>query len=590
MDYRWHGVWQSATSPPNVQLPSTANPTPTHPDTKQARTVSNAIPWVFGRLRLNDALTSETVNENPAPNAKTQHFYVDGSKAYGEELTKTKIYKPDVIMRFAILLSPILSVFLIQSKKLLQQDPVEATVDDTLLSVSQYLQRTEQGLNSSSAPIKLPSFPAALLARWINGLWSTASTALTISLNTVLIAMLVERLSTASMIPRPRPAQSRILWLLVDILSRMLHLALLLLSLGSGLYLWSFNSVTAADMAAVTRITILFYVATAFTVIYEPHPFVARISKYIHGALKAYVIEYTTPPMAECPQINGDHRSISTNASKNDKGPVRTLGVVGGANTEAAAVAIGRQRSLRILECPERHTSIDDRSPVNSALATHLKQVAYDLDFASSPKSMDQIDSSDGTSLEKATQCRRQLAAKWEELVNKAGNPPRLEAPLRPEKTSEFVSFARCGPVVVINMHESRCDALVIQPGFTKISHIPLRFSSKQAAACRALMSYVGPNVGRPPAQYSQIPNQNLQQACAWTQNQARPGIQVQISPRSHDVLAQPTSLVSDPEDDPLLLNGGASGLSRSPAGRPTGYVRSSPPPPPTPPPPTYQA
>ncbi|KAF8592944.1 hypothetical protein BDV93DRAFT_612403, partial [Ceratobasidium sp. AG-I] len=71
-----------------------------------------------------------------------------------------------------------------------------------------------------------------------------------------------------------------------------------------------------------------------------------------------------------------------------------------------------------------------------------------------------------------------------------------------------------------------------------------------------------GLNVGRPPAQYPQIPNQNLQQARIQTQNQARPAIQVQAGPRPHDVLSQPSSLVSDPEDDPLLLNGGSSGLS----------------------------
>ncbi|KAF8607968.1 hypothetical protein BDV93DRAFT_519948 [Ceratobasidium sp. AG-I] len=92
-----------------------------------------------------------------------------------------------------------------------------------------------------------------------------------------------------------------------------------------------------------------------------------------------------------------------------------------------------------------------------------------------------------------------------------------------------------------------------------------------------------GLNVGRPPAQYSHVPNQNLQQARVQTQNQARPAIQVQVGPRPHDVLAQPTSPVSDPEDDPLLSNGGASGLSRAPTYRPMGYVRPNPAPTPTP-------
>jgi len=80
-----------------------------------------------------------------------------------------------------------------------------------------------------------------------------------------------------------------------------------------------------------------------------------------------------------------------------------------------------------------------------------------------------------------------------------------------------------------------------------------------------------GLNVGRPNAQYSHAPSQSIQQM----QNQARPAIQVQVGPRPHDVLAQPRSPVSDPEDDPLFSTGGTN-LGRAPTYRLMGHPRTA--------------
>ncbi|KAF8593758.1 hypothetical protein BDV93DRAFT_582471 [Ceratobasidium sp. AG-I] len=173
------------------------------------------------------------------------------------------------------------------------------------------------------------------------------------------------------------------------------------------------------------------------------------------------------------------------------------LDVAGSVSTEAASVAIAMHNYSLALEWLEEgrsivwkqmlqlRTPIDDLFAVDSALATQLKQVAHDLDYASSPKPQDQTDSSDDSSPEQAARHHRGLAALWEGLVDKARDLPGFEAFLRPQKASELMRSARFGPVVVINIHESRCDALIIQPGLTEILHKPLIFSSKQAADCR---------------------------------------------------------------------------------------------------------
>ncbi|KAG8713500.1 hypothetical protein FRC09_018637, partial [Ceratobasidium sp. 395] len=61
-------------------------------------------------------------------------------------------------------------------------------------------------------------------------------------------------------------------------------------------------------------------------------------------------------------------------------------------------------------------------------------------------------------------------------------------------------------------------------------------------------------NVGRPPSNRSGVP------------------LQVQVGPRPHDVLAQPQSPVSDPEDDNFPGSGGAS-LARAPTYHPRGQA-----------------
>ncbi|KIM84236.1 hypothetical protein PILCRDRAFT_6509 [Piloderma croceum F 1598] len=54
--------------------------------------------------------------------------------------------------------------------------------------------------------------------------------------------------------------------------------------------------------------------------------------------------------------------------------------------------------------------------------------------------------------------------------VEKARNIPRFEGFMGPRKFTKLANAARSGPVVVINVHKSRCDALIVMAAFNEVT------------------------------------------------------------------------------------------------------------------------
>jgi hypothetical protein len=84
--------------------------------------------------------------------------------------------------------------------------------------------------------------------------------------------------------------------------------------------------------------------------------------------------------------------------------------------------------------------------------------------------------------MEEVAQEHRRLAEKWEVLVNRARDIPGFEDFLRPKKFVKLCSAAEAGPVVVINLHKHRCDALALVAGLDEVMHIPLEHFSYEKA------------------------------------------------------------------------------------------------------------
>ncbi|QRV93011.1 regulator of telomere elongation helicase 1 [Ceratobasidium sp. AG-Ba] len=264
----------------------------------QSHVASGEPPFATPRLKPYERLAADKTGEELAPEGVIWQMYVDEAKEYDSELVEGENRNLDLMLVFASLFSAILTAFIIESKSLLQEDASETTIV-LLLAIAQSQQRVEQGNPKVFPPIERQSFSPTLSARCINGLWFTS---LALSLSAALIAMLAKEWLAAFTATRPRPShahsmvhqarlQGLIKWRaqnIIDLLPTMLHLSLLLFSLGLAVYLWTLDSGIAIAEVVITAATLFFYGTTAIlAAIYSSCPFITQVSKHLSIILKS---------------------------------------------------------------------------------------------------------------------------------------------------------------------------------------------------------------------------------------------------------------------------------------------------------------
>ncbi|CEL57069.1 hypothetical protein RSOLAG1IB_08323 [Rhizoctonia solani AG-1 IB] len=158
--------------------------------------------------------------------------------------------------------------------------------------------------------------------------------------------------------------------------------------------------------------------------------------------------------------------------------------MIGDLATEAAAAAIQAGRYTLALEWLEQgrsivwnqilqlRTPLDELRSVDPLLADKIASVANKLHSPSSQLSIAR--SSYTRNLEQAAQEHRQTALEYEKLLSSARALPGFADFLRPKKAAELVDAPHSGPVVIVNTHESRCDALILLPKKSDVLHLPL--------------------------------------------------------------------------------------------------------------------
>ncbi|KAG8714948.1 hypothetical protein FRC09_017079 [Ceratobasidium sp. 395] len=246
----------------------------------------------------NSGLATDKPGHELAPDATIWNLYVEEASAHDQELVKGRHASLDMLLLFAALFSAILTAFIIESKNLLEQDPTDVSVS-LLLLIAQSQQRMELGLpppDSSTLP-NIPDFTPSSSALWINGIWFVS---LAISLSAALLAMLGKEWLTAFLASRPRSPYNHTLlrqsrleglerwWALhiISLLPSLLHLALLLFSIGLVIYLWTMSTGLAAVIATITGLTFSLYVLTVILgATFEFCPFVTEISEYLRIAV-----------------------------------------------------------------------------------------------------------------------------------------------------------------------------------------------------------------------------------------------------------------------------------------------------------------
>jgi tetratricopeptide (TPR) repeat protein len=161
------------------------------------------------------------------------------------------------------------------------------------------------------------------------------------------------------------------------------------------------------------------------------------------------------------------------------------LASIGSVATEAAAAVIASERPGIALEWLEQgrsivwgqllnlRTPVDNLRKINPNMADDLVWTSRALERAST---CDMISDELGVqlSLEEAAQKHRRLAEKWDNLLKSVRMLPGFEEFLLPKKLLTLERAAESGPVVVINVHQSRTDALVLVSGLDNVIHIPL--------------------------------------------------------------------------------------------------------------------
>ena len=122
-------------------------------------------------------------------------------------------------------------------------------------------------------------------------------------------------------------------------------------------------------------------------------------------------------------------------------------------------------------------TPLDKLRECHSKEANELERISRGLDSAG-VACLDRSTRSGGgasqSSLEQLAQAHRRLAEEYDTTLDRIHNLPGFEDFLQPAKSATLCNAATSGPVVILNAHETSCDALILLPRTSKISHVPL--------------------------------------------------------------------------------------------------------------------
>ncbi|KDN41104.1 hypothetical protein RSAG8_07658, partial [Rhizoctonia solani AG-8 WAC10335] len=139
-------------------------------------------------------------------------------------------------------------------------------------------------------------------------------------------------------------------------------------------------------------------------------------------------------------------------------------------------------RSIVWRQMLDLRTPLDELRGVDQSLAEELERVARALDQAGSSKPARSISQAAIKSLEQAAQSHHRLAEEWDKLLAQVRQIEGLSDFLKPKKASTLMKAARDGPVIAINVHATRCDALVLGNKGTSLDCVPLPRLSYQKA------------------------------------------------------------------------------------------------------------
>jgi tetratricopeptide (TPR) repeat protein len=136
-------------------------------------------------------------------------------------------------------------------------------------------------------------------------------------------------------------------------------------------------------------------------------------------------------------------------------------------------------------------TPIDVLRSKHPDLADDIVRVSSGLEISGSQYLEDAKITADSAAEEttprEETSAHAELALEWDQLLAKVRALPDFEIFIQPLSYSVISEhLPKSGPVILINTHEDRCDALALIPGTNRPIHIPLpEFTHKKSVALR---------------------------------------------------------------------------------------------------------
>ncbi|KZT74749.1 hypothetical protein DAEQUDRAFT_734330 [Daedalea quercina L-15889] len=172
------------------------------------------------------------------------------------------------------------------------------------------------------------------------------------------------------------------------------------------------------------------------------------------------------------------------------------LSTMGGFASEAAAIAIGLEKYELAVEWLEQGRSVlwgqllQLRSPmvklqeVNPQLAKQLHDKSRQLEnLANQDAHMQDISShSQKDIVAYVSKHHFQIAREWEILVDQARLSLDSEGFMKPKTFDQLSAAVTHGPFVILNVHQSQCDALILTPGSNTVLHVHLPELTNQSA------------------------------------------------------------------------------------------------------------
>jgi len=160
--------------------------------------------------------------------------------------------------------------------------------------------------------------------------------------------------------------------------------------------------------------------------------------------------------------------------------------------TEAASAAFARDRIKKALKWLEQgrclvwsqinqlRTPVDDLRTHDPALAQRFLKFSSALESSGSRHRPEDLNThamiSGKMSLQDEAHIHLKLASEWNQLLDEIRAIPRFHKFLRPPQASELLRhIPPDGPIILINVDKSRCDALALISGCNDPIHIPLK-------------------------------------------------------------------------------------------------------------------